>query len=67
MYIYFGGIIMEKRLSYRKPRKGVAEQYNVAINQDIIRSLGITPNDRIIKMFYDRTNKRLIIRKVEKE
>ena len=54
---------MEKRLSYRKPSKGVAEQYNVSINQDIIKSLGITPNDRKIQMFYDRTSKRLIIRK----
>ena len=28
---------MEKRLSYRKAKKGIAEQYNVSINQDIIR------------------------------
>lgn len=54
---------MEKRLSYRKAKKGIAEQYNVSINQDIIRSLGITPNDRKIQMFYDRASKRLIIRK----
>ena len=58
---------MKKRLSYRKARKGVAEQYNVSINQEIIRSLGITPNDRKVQMFYDRANKRLIIRKSEKE
>ena len=63
MYIYFGGVVMEKRLSYRKAKKGIAEQYNVSINQDIIKSLGITPNDRKIQMFYDRTSKRLIIRK----
>ena len=56
---------MEKRLSYRRARKGVAEQYNVSINQDIIRSLGITPNDRRVEIFYDRTTKRLIIRKSE--
>ena len=65
MYIYFGGVVMEKRLSYRKARKGVAEQYNVSINQDIIRSLGITPNDRRVEIFYDRVTKRLIIRKSE--
>ena len=56
---------MEKRLSYRRARKGVAEQYNVSINQDIIRSLGITPNDRRVEIFYDRATKRLIIRKSE--
>ena len=67
MYIYFGGIVMEKRLSYRKARKGVAEQYNVSINQDIIRSLGISPDSRKVEMFYDRVNKRLIIKKSEKE
>ena len=55
---------MKKKLSYRKARKGVAEQYNVSINQEIIRSLGITQNDRTVQMFYDRTSKRLIIRKV---
>ncbi len=65
MYIYFGGVVMEKRLSYRRARKGVAEQYNVSINQDIIRSLGITPNDRRVEIFYDRATKRLIIRKSE--
>ena len=58
---------MEKRLSYRKARKGVAEQYNVSINQDIIRSLGITPNDRRVEIFYDRVTKRLIIRKSEEK
>ena len=63
MYIYFGGVVMEKRLSYRKAKKDIAEQYNVSINQDIIRSLGITPNDRKVQMFYDRASKRLIIRK----
>ena len=68
MYIYnCGGVVMEKRLSYRKPSKGVAEQYNVSINQDIIKSLGISPNSRRVEMFYDRVNKRIIIRKSEKE
>ena len=58
---------MEKRLAYRKAKKGVAEQYNVSINQDIIRSLGISPDSRRVEMFYDRVNKRLIIKKSEKE
>ena len=58
---------MRKKLSYRKARKGVAEQYNVSINQDIIRSLGITQNDRTVELFYDRFTNRLIIRKSEKK
>lgn len=58
---------MRKKLSYRKARKGVAEQYNVSINQEIIRSLGITPNDRKVELFYDRFTNRLIIRKSEKK
>ncbi|MBS5789908.1 hypothetical protein [Fusobacterium sp.] len=58
---------MRKRLSYRKAKKGIAEQYSISINQDIIRSLGISPNSRRVEMFYDRVNKRLIIRKSEKE
>lgn len=57
---------MRKKLSYRKARKGVAEQYNVSINQEIIRSLGITQNDRTVELFYDRFTNRLIIRKSEK-
>ena len=32
---------MRKRLSYRKAKKGIAEQYSISINQDIVRSLGI--------------------------
>lgn len=56
---------MKKRLSYRKARKGVAEQYNVTINQDIIRSLGISSTDRTVDLYYDRATKRIIIRKVE--
>lgn len=58
---------MRKRLSYRRAKKGIAEQYSISINQDIIRSLGISPNSRRVEMFYDRVNKRLIIRKSEKE
>lgn len=58
---------MRKRLSYRKARKGVAEQYGLSINQDIIRSLGITENNRNIEMFYDRAYKRIVIKKAEKE
>lgn len=55
---------MRKKLSYRKPRKGVAEQYNIAINQSIIRSLGITSTNREVDLYYDNSTKRIIIRKI---
>ncbi|NME35582.1 MULTISPECIES: hypothetical protein [Fusobacterium] len=54
---------MKKKLSYRKPKKGIAEQYNLPINKEIIKDLGITSNDRIVTLFYDRRNNSLIIRK----
>lgn len=54
---------MKKKLSYRKARKGVAEQYSVSINQEMIRSLGITSTDREIDLFYDRALKRIVIKK----
>lgn len=56
---------MRKRLSYRRAKKGIAEQYNISINQDIVRSLGITENNRTIDLYYDRATRRVIIRKVE--
>lgn len=55
---------MKKRLSYRKAKKGIAEQYGISINQDIIRSLGITESDRTVELYYDRAYKRIVIRKV---
>lgn len=65
MYTYIlGGIVMKKRLSYRKAKKGIAEQYGISINQDIIRSLGITESDRTVELYYDRAYKRIVIRKV---
>lgn len=56
---------MKKKLSYRKARKGVAEQYSVSINQEMIRSLGITSTDREVDLFYDRVLKRIVIKKSE--
>ena len=56
---------MRKRLSYRRAKKGIAEQYSISINQDIVRSLGITESNRTIDLYYVRATKRVIIRKVE--
>lgn len=58
---------MIKKLSYRKSKKGTAEQYNVSINQNIIKSMGITANDREVKLFFDKRSNRLIIQKHNKE
>lgn len=54
---------MKKKLSYRKSKKGIAEQYNISINQDIIRSMGITEKDREVNLFYDNRINALIIKK----
>ncbi|MBU3841756.1 MAG: hypothetical protein IAA47_01950 [Candidatus Fusobacterium pullicola] len=54
---------MKKKLSYRKSKKGIAEQYNISINQDIIRSMGITEKDREVTLFYDNRINALIIKK----
>ena len=54
---------MKKKLSYRKSKKGIAEQYNISINQDIIRSMGITEQDREVTLFYDNRINALIIKK----
>ena len=56
---------MRKRLSYRRVKKGIAGQYSISINQDIVRGLGITESNRTIDLYYDRATKRVIIRKVE--
>lgn len=54
---------MKKKLSYRKSKKGIAEQYNISITQDIIRSMGITEKDREVTLFYDNRINALIIKK----
>lgn len=54
---------MKKKLSYRKSKKGIAEQYNISINQDIIRSMGITEKDREVTLYYDNRINALIIKK----
>ena len=55
---------MKKRLSYRKAKKGIAEQYSININQDIIRSLGITENNRTVDIDYNIKTKEIIRKKM---
>lgn len=57
---------MKKKMSYRKSKKGMSEQYNLSINQCIIKNMGITEKDREVILFFDRRNKQLIIRKLKK-
>ena len=64
MYTYTGGKIMKKRLSYRKAKKGISEQYSININQDIIRSLGITEDNRTVDIDYNIKTKEIIIKKM---
>ena len=64
MYTYTGGIIMRKRLSYRRAKKGIAEQYSININKDIIRSLGITEDNRTVDIDYNNKTKEIIIKKI---
>ena len=33
---------MKRKLSYRKSKKGIAEQYGISINKEMITNLGIT-------------------------
>lgn len=56
---------MRKRLSYRKAKKDIAERYSININQDIIRNLGITKDNRTVDIEYDIKTKEIIIKKIE--
>lgn len=55
---------MIKKLSYRKPKKNTSEQYSISINQGIIKDMGISLNDRTVKVNYDTLSKSITISKV---
>lgn len=55
---------MKKRLSYRKAKLGISEQYSININQDIIKRLGITEDNREVEITYNDKTKEIIIKKV---
>lgn len=57
---------MVKKLSYRKARKGVSEQYGVNISKEFINELGITPENREVQIIYDTQNKEIIIKAKKK-
>lgn len=54
---------MEKTLVYRKPRKGVAEQYGINIPKKFIREMEITAEERKIEINYDKEKRVIEIRK----
>ncbi len=53
---------MIKKLTYRKAKKGVSEQYGVNISKEFINELGITPESREVQIIYDIQNKEIIIK-----
>lgn len=56
---------MIKKLSYRNPKKGIAEQYNISINQNIIKEMNITPDNRLVEIKYNRETNSIIIKKMK--
>lgn len=54
---------MEKTLVYRKPKKGVAEQYGVNIPKKFIEEMKITSEERKVELNYNEEKKVIEIRK----
>lgn len=54
---------MKKRLSYRKPKYKIAEQYGVSINKKMIEDMGISEADREVDIYYDKIKNQIIIKK----
>lgn len=54
---------MSKKLTYRKPRNGVAEQYGINLSKKILNDMGIYPNNREVQVEYDRKKKIIKITK----
>lgn len=54
---------MNKKLSYRKAKKGIAEQYGISINKEFIKKLGITKEEREVTILFNNRNKCLLIMK----
>ncbi|WP_304206862.1 hypothetical protein [Fusobacterium perfoetens] len=53
---------MKRKLSYRKSKKGIAEQYGISINKEMITNLGITKDNREVIIFFDSNSKSIIIK-----
>lgn len=53
---------MIKKLTYRKAKKGIAEQYGMNLPKKILNDMGIVPEKREIQLEYDEKRKIIKIR-----
>ena len=56
---------MPKKLTYRKPRNGVAEQYGINLSKKMLNDMGVFPDNREVQVEYDREKKVIKIKKTE--
>lgn len=56
---------MPKKLTYRKPRNGVAEQYGINLSKKMLNDMGVFPDNREVQVEYDREKKVVKIKKTE--
>ena len=47
---------------YEISRKGIAEQYGISINKEMITNLGITKDNREVIIFFDSNSKSIVIK-----
>lgn len=53
---------MKRKLSYRKSKKGIAEQYGISLNKEMITNLGITKENREVIISFDSNSKSIVIK-----
>ena len=58
---------MPKKLTYRKPRNGVAEQYGINLSKKMLNDMGVFPDNREVQIEYDREKKVIKIRKKDND
>lgn len=58
---------MPKKLTYRKPRNGVAEQYGINLSKKMLNDMGVFPDNREVQVEYDREKKVIKIRKKDND
>lgn len=56
---------MSKKLTYRKPRTGVAEQYGINLSKKMLNDMGVFPDNREVQVEYDKEKKVIKIKKTE--
>ena len=58
---------MSKKLTYRKPRNGVAEQYGINLSKKMLNDMGVFPDNREVQVEYDKEKKVIKIRRKDKD